>query len=467
MKQFLICLSLVFSLFIEKGFTQQKLYKISYQFADPETGTDTSASEFIKILAGNGDALMNVFITKDQMRIENLLFGKSVQISNISKGTSYLLDELNKTYTATDLASGQLIETSANEDGDYTYSGDFEMRLVPNEKKVIAGITCEKALFNIADSQDKQTEITVWYAAKLPKLYWGTYDYLEKVPGAALYVGSAGLGIEASKVEEINFDQSLFEIPEGYEEGEAEATVADSTLNDYLSWYQDSSTEYFGVQDSTGNKLTPAKYTAIYSFVGDYAIVNDAAQMFGLIDLNGKEVIPCQYESLSLETEGGPVVYMKDLKYGLLDTNGKILLQAKYDFISVPSPAYVLFTEGEHTGVIDKKGTVLLPAKYETITDFKDNMALVIVNQSYQLINKTGNNLLQSEYEFLSFAGEKLLLAFKDDKYGYIDYNGNIVVPFKLQNAQAFEDGLALVTEDLENFYYIDAKGKFIKKYEE
>lgn len=466
MKQFLICLSLIFSLFIEKGFTQQKLYKISYQFADPETGTDTSASEFIKILAGNGDALMHAFISKDQMRIENLLFGKSVQISNISKGTSYLLDETNKTYSPTDLASGQLIETS-NEGDNYAYSSDFEISLVPNEKKNIAGIACQKALFNIAGSKDKQTEITVWYAAQLPKLYWGTYDYLEKVPGAALYVGSAGLGIEANKVEEINFDQSLFEIPEGYEEGEAEATVADSTLNDYLSWYQDPSTEYFGVQDSLGNKLTPAKYTAIYSFIGDYAIVNDAAQMFGLINLHGKEVIPCQYESLSLETEGGPVVYMKDLKYGLLDTNGKILLQAKYDFISVPSSEYALFTEGEHIGVMDKKGTVLLPAKYETIADFKDNLALIIANQSYQLINKTGINLLKSEYEFLSFAGEKLLLAFKDDKYGYIDYNGNIVVPFKLQNAQAFENGLALVTEDLENFYYIDTKGKFIKKYEE
>jgi len=158
---------------------------------------------------------------------------------------------------------------------------------------------------------------------------------------------------------------------------------------------------------------------------------------------------------------------MSDLKYGLLDTNGKILLQAKYDFISVPSPEYALFTEGEHTGIMDQKGAVLLPAKYETISDYRDNLALILVNQSYQLINKTGHNQLKTDYEFLSFAGERLLLAFNDNKYGYIDYTGKVVVPFKLQNAQAFENGLALVTEDLENFYYIDAKGKFIKKYEE
>ncbi len=467
MKQFILCLQLAFLLLIGQGHAQEKLYKISYQFADPETGTDTASSEFIKILAGNKEVLMQAFIAKDQMRIESLLFGKSIQISNISEGSSFLLDEINKTYTATELATGKLIETSANEGDNYAYSGDFEISLIPNQKKIIAGITCEKATFNLTGSQDPQTEITVWYAPKLPKLYWGTYDYLEKVPGAALYIGSAGLGIQATKVEEIPFDQSLFEIPADYEEGEATDEAVDSTLNDHLSWYQDSSTSYFGVQDSLGNKLTPAKYTAIYSYVGDYAIVNDAAQMFGLIDLHGKEVIPCQYESLSLETEGGPVVYMSDLKYGLLDTNGKILLKAKYDFISVPSPAYGLFTEGEYTGIIDQKGTVLLPAKYETISDYRDNLALIIVNQSYQLINKTGHNQLKTDYEFLSFAGEKLLLAFKDDKYGYIDYTGKVVVPIKFQNAQAFENGLALVTEDLENFYYIDAKGKFIKKYEE
>ncbi|WP_333576905.1 WG repeat-containing protein [Sphingobacterium sp. Lzh-3] len=467
MKQFFLCLTLTLMLFVNQADAQQKLYKIFYQFADPETGTDTAASEFIKILAGNKETLMHAFISKDQMRIENLLFGKSIQISNISEGSSFLLDEINKTYTATELATGKLIETGTNEGDNYAYSGDFEISLVPNQKKIIAGITCEKATFNLTGSQDPQTEITVWYAPNLPKLYWGTYDYLEKVPGAALYIGSAGLGIQATKVEEITFDKSLFEIPADYEEGEPIEEAVDSTLNDHLSWYQDSNTAYFGVQDSLGNKLTPAKYTAIYSYVGDYAIVNDAAQMFGLIDIHGKEVIPCQYESLSLETEGGPVVYMSDLKYGLLDTNGKILLQAKYDFISVPSPEYALFTEGEHTGIMDQKGAVLLPAKYETISDYRDNLALILVNQSYQLINKTGHNQLKTDYEFLSFAGERLLLAFNDNKYGYIDYTGKVVVPFKLQNAQAFENGLALVTEDLENFYYIDAKGKFIKNYEE
>jgi hypothetical protein len=188
--------------------------------------------------------------------------------------------------------------------------------------------------------------------------------------------------------------------------------------------------------------------------------------MFGLIDIQGKEVIPCQYESLSLETEGGPVVYMRDLKYGLLDTNGKILLQPNMTLFQFLAQN-MHFLRKENIRVSWIKRRCLLPAKYETISDYRDNLALILVNQSYQLINKTGHNQLKTDYEFLSFAGERLLLAFNDNKYGYIDYTGKVVVPFKLQNAQAFENGLALVTEDLENFYYIDAKGNFIKKYEE
>ncbi|MND46802.1 KWG Leptospira [compost metagenome] len=465
MKHFFLCIAFFTLVFVKTSSAQQKVFKITYQFADPETGTDTSASEFIKILAENGEALMHAYICKDQMRVETLLFGKSIQISNIKDETSYLIDENSKTYTSTDLASGKLIETSAG--GDYAYSSDFEMSLIPNEKKVIAGLSCKKATFNLAGSKDKQTEITVWYAENLPKLYWGTYDYLEKVPGAALSIGAEGLGIQATKVEEVPYDTALFEIPEGYEEGEAEETATDSALNDHLSWYQDPNTEFFGVQDSLGNKLTPAKYASIYAYVGDYAIVTDAAQMFGLIDLQGKEVIPCQYESLSLDTEGAPLVFMKDQKYGLLDNSGKLLLAAKYDFISVPSLSHALYNEGDLTGVLDLKGNVLIPAKYETISEYRDNLALIVENLTYQLVDKSGKKLLPTGQEYLSFAGEKLLLAFKDNTYGYLDYSGKVVIPFKFQNAQPFENGLALVSEDLENFYYINAKGKFIKKYEE
>lgn len=465
MKHFFLCITFFTLVFAKTSLAQQKVFKITYQFADPETGTDTSASEFIKILAGNGEALMHAYICKDQMRVESLLFGKSIQISNIKEETSYLIDENSKTYTSTDLATGKLIETSAG--GDYAYSSDFEMSLIPNEKKIIAGLSCKKATFNLAGSKDKQTEITVWYAENLPKLYWGTYDYLEKVPGAALSIGAEGLGIQATKVEEVPYDTALFEIPEGYEEGEAEETATDSALNDHLSWYQDPNTEFFGVQDSLGNKLTPAKYASIYAYVGDYAIVTDAAQMFGLIDLQGKEVIPCQYESLSLDTEGAPLVFMKDQKYGLLDNSGKLLLAAKYDFISVPSLSHALYNEGDLTGVLDLKGNVLIPAKYETISEYRDNLALIVENLTYQLVDKSGKKLLPTGQEYLSFAGEKLLLGFKDNTYGYLDYSGKVVVPFKFQNAQPFENGLALVSEDLENFYYINAKGKFIKKYEE
>ncbi|MDF2518592.1 MAG: hypothetical protein K0R59_3888 [Sphingobacterium sp.] len=465
MKHFFLCIAFFTLVFVKTSLAQQKVFKITYQFADPETGTDTSASEFIKILAGNGEALMHAYICKDQMRVESLLFGKSIQISNSKDETSYLIDENSKTYTSTDIATGKLIETS--EGGDYAYSSDFEMSLIPNEKKMIAGLSCKKATFNLAGSKDKQTEITVWYAENLPKLYWGTYDYLEKVPGAALSIGAEGLGIQATKVEEVPYDTALFEIPAGYEEGEVEEASTDSALNDHLSWYQDPNTDFFGVQDSLGNKLTPAKYASIYAYVGDYAIVTDAAQMFGLIDLQGKEVIPCQYESLSLDTEGAPLVFMKDQKYGLLDNNGKLLLAAKYDFISVPSLSHALYNEGDLTGVLDLKGNVLIPAKYETIAEYRDNLALIIENLTYQLVDKSGKKLLPTGQEYLSFAGEKLLLVFKDNTYGYIDYSGKVVIPFKFQNAQPFENGLALVSEDLENFYYINAKGKFIKKYEE
>jgi hypothetical protein len=87
---------------------------------------------------------------------------------------------------------------------------------------------------------------------KIAKVILGHLRLSRKSAGAALYIGSAGLGIQATKVEEITFDKSLFEIPADYEEGEPIEEAVDSTLNDHLSWYQDSNTAYFGVQDSLG-----------------------------------------------------------------------------------------------------------------------------------------------------------------------------------------------------------------------
>src|SRR5690606_31305279 len=128
-------------------------------------------------------------------------------------------------------------------------------------------------------------------------------------------------------------------------------------------------------------------------------------------------------------------------------------------FFSIPNLNYALYNEGEQTGVLDFKGNVLIPAKYEIVAEYHDALALILENQTYQLVDKSGQALLPSSQEFLSFAGERLLLAFKGDKYGYIDYSGKVIIPFQFQNAQAFENGLALVSEDLENFYYIDARG--------
>jgi len=55
-----------------------------------------------------------------------------------------------------------------------------------------------------------------------------------------------------------------------------------------------------------------------------------------------------------------------------------------------------------------------------------------------------------------------IFLAMKNGKYGYIDEKGKTIIPFKFSTALAFDNGVAIVSEDEagENIYYIDTKGQ-------
>jgi len=94
---------------------------------------------------------------------------------------------------------------------------DMELELT-DDVQIIEGRTCHLACFKV----DNENEIWVCYDKSLPQLFFGEYDYLERVPGLPLkivnksHTGNMEGGVVANKVEFVKVKPSIFELPEGF-----------------------------------------------------------------------------------------------------------------------------------------------------------------------------------------------------------------------------------------------------------
>jgi len=106
---------------------------------------------------------------------------------------------------------------------------------------------------------------------------------------------------------------------------------------------------------------------------------------------------------------------------------------------------------------------VIIPAVHEHIFMRNKDYFITFEDTSYSLLSIKDNKKIAEGYEYMALPDEgNLFLAMKNGKYGYIDEKGKTIIPFKFSTALAFDNGVAIVSEDEagENIYYIDTKGQ-------
>ena len=131
--------------------------------------------------------------------------------------------------------------------------------------------------------------------------------------------------------------------------------------------------------------------------------------------------------------------------------------------------------------VINTETGKVIPTKsYNGIIDFSEGRAAVYYcdimyyengyspsNYRYGFIDKDGKEVIPTVYERAYYFSEGLADVQKGQDYGYIDYNGNVVFPFEYTFAQPFDGGYAAVGKIDENGEkiagIIDKKGNFTK----
>lgn len=213
--------------------------------------------------------------------------------------------------------------------------------------------------------------------------------------------------------------------------------AADFRNND-TAWV--SERDKWGMIDQSGNFIIPPQYSWSPTFYGNNMIVTDDSGSY-LLDEKGRVLF---------HTEGGidgfacglsafskPAGHDKSL-WGYINEEGKIVIEPKYEEAQAFSKDKALVQIGDgHFGLIDKKGEILKE-----------------INQAGRIFNLSGDTFV-----FTKSNGDQ------GNRCGYMTTDGKVLLDAVYADAQAFEDGLAIVnaSKDYGNEYgVVDQNGKFV-----
>jgi hypothetical protein len=165
-----------------------------------------------------------------------------------------------------------------------------------------------------------------------------------------------------------------------------------------------------------------------------YTIENKASKklMYGLKDSNGKIIVPAKYDEIEgFPYKGKAIVYKNDTTY-LLDIAKKSLTKIDYPVLKgFNERGFVVIADKQNsgkTGYLNFDGSIIIEPKYEFMFD--------------------------GQYGGFQ---QGLLCAKLNGKYGYIDTTGKIVKDFIFYRAEPFINGKAKVkNSEFSSFYYIN-----------
>lgn len=419
-----------------------KFFRIEYGIKSGENNAHTD------------DTQLRAWVNKDYMRIAYPQDESHIEVKDKKKLKSFILVPNSQEYLML-------------QDGTKNDYSDIQIEYVKGQEKKIAGYTCKLAMLNIGTDEEsgEEVKLTVYYTEQIPNLSWAEFNFLETLPGAPLSISVSGDGYIAKRIDSEELAQELFEIPENYTEMEVDSAVgfSDIQVAENRLIFTDESGDLYGLKDENEEILLQPTYAHIAPFDGEIAIVNNAEDKFGAINLAGKEIIALKHDFLNYSDDSKTFLYGEQDKYGLLLADGSVLIKATYEMVSFPENGLIQFMKNDKSGFMNEKEQVIVPAVHEHIFMRNKDYFITFEGTSYSLLSIKDNKKIADGYEYMALPDEgNTFLAMKNGKYGYIDEKGKIIIPFKFSTALAFENGVAIVSEDEagENIYYIDSKGQ-------
>ncbi len=236
----------------------------------------------------------------------------------------------------------------------------------------------------------------------------------------------------------------------------------------------------WGYIDPEGKMLIAPRYTSAKPFAEGRAWVQAGGAYWGCIDLAGQNVIDCLYTDVGQPDARGWMAARRDGKYGFLLASGEEVVPCVYDRIDAPDRYGLIPVEsgGKH-GFLGSDGREVLPCFFAYISDFSDGYARTNYGGTvakegaepygglWGLADSLGREAIPCRYYWLGAPSEGLA-AFRTDAhghYGYVDVKGYVSIKPRFAVARAFEEGVAVVSYNNENFGIVDRNGNELSSF--
>ena len=227
--------------------------------------------------------------------------------------------------------------------------------------------------------------------------------------------------------------------------------VGDNSIYAFQSFY-DSKTGLYGVTDSSGNIIIPAKYDWVRTNPNATFRVAQKGSV-GIIDLNDNAFVPFgKYSSIDEPNEGLMPAKLAD-RWGYLDLNGGPVVAFAFTHVTA-------FREGRAFVQKEYEGNyAILDTKCDALTDFifscnntcvfHKGKCLVYYKDSQDIIDLNGKPQFDFRYEQLIFTEPEraFFWAKKKGKWGKVSPYNVVLVPFEYEDV-TFRDGKIVALKD-------------------
>lgn len=141
---------------------------------------------------------------------------------------------------------------------------------------------------------------------------------------------------------------------------------------DDIRYFQAALNGKWGVIDTKGNWIVPAKYDEWDILLYKNIIkIGVKGQIYDILDYSGKKLMridKSQFETFIYpEMQGLILKNKKTKKYGFMNFQGKWVLSPKYDLIGEPTLNRAVIVKGKREGFINEKGKIVIPMVFENL----------------------------------------------------------------------------------------------------
>ena len=164
-----------------------------------------------------------------------------------------------------------------------------------------------------------------------------------------------------------------------------------------------------------------------------------------------------------------------DCKYALIDKRGVLLTPAEYDEINEPTEGLYLAMKDDKYGFIDRTGQTVISHKYTDALPYSMGVAGVAIDGNWFFIDKTGRQMFINRFlDLSSFADSVCAVTQDKENWGYVDFTGNFIIQPQFETAEDFANGYAIVSKKekdpknkslfISQRYRIDKTGQIVEK---